>query len=216
MLTKRSVLALICLTLAGFWTPSGASESEGGTRNTLSAAITISGTSTVRDWSCKGPADIEVFRSNGADAVPGFPGGIESVRISVAIEKLDCENGNKKMTEHMRKALKAKEHPQIIYSMTQYTARDAASIHVRGGLLIGGVIWPTELNATLQAIDGKGVRANGETQIDMRNFSLKPPSLFLGTVKVDPLVRVQFSAEILNSDPSTTATNFLESLGRLQ
>ncbi|MDP3963351.1 MAG: YceI family protein [bacterium] len=216
MSIRKTMIAAICLLVMGLWIPVRAGTPEGLTSKNVSATITINGTSTVRDWSCKGPAYVEVVRSNGAEEVPGLGGGIESVRITVGIDNLDCENGNKKMNEHMRKALKAKDHPEIIYSMTKYSVQDSVTIHVRGGLSIGGVILPADLTAVLKAINGNGVRANGETEINMEDFSLKPPSLFLGTVKVDPKVRVKFSVDITPTDATTNALHVLQNPGQAQ
>jgi polyisoprenoid-binding protein YceI len=99
------------------------------------------------------------------------------------------------MNEHMLKALKAKEHPAIAFSLSAYdlvVADTGKSAVLRGTLRIGGVEKPVTLNVQLTAGSEGGLRVKGTHTVTMTEFGLKPPSLMLGTMKVRDQVVVGF------------------------
>lgn len=161
--------------------------------------IWVEGTSTVRDYSCDATtidAVIDPASSSNADGSELH----EAVRagvLDIPTSALDCGNG--KMNQHMLKALKAKEFPSIRYRMTSHEwngGSDQADVTMEGELTIAGEQRPV-------TITGKGipqangtVRVQGTTEIDMRKWSVKPPSLFLGTLNVAPRVTVHFDVAL--------------------
>ena len=67
------------------------------------ATVTISGTSTVRNWSCPAEAAVKVTPGKLGEAVPGFPEGVRTVAFTVPVKAIDCDNDL--MNEHLRTAL---------------------------------------------------------------------------------------------------------------
>ena len=162
----------------------------------------VAGTSTVRAFQCQAGAFDAKVESSGADAVAAVLAGekaVSTVEVTVPAEKLDCRNGT--MNEHMRKAIKAKEFPTVVFRATSYDlARTSESVGVtlNGSLTLGGV----EKAITVQAqakpgADGALIVA-GTRQVRMSEFGLKPPTLMLGTMRVDEKITVGFEVVLKN------------------
>ena len=161
----------------------------------------IDGKSTVRKFSCKAP----VFTAD-VDAAPGAVaavlGGAKAVRavtVTVPAEKMDCGNGT--MNEHMLKALKANEARTIVFTLTGYdVAKGDAGVQgtLNGTLTLGGQTRPVSIAA--QAADAAGglLRVSGSYTLKMTEFGLKPPSLMMGTMKVDESITVNFDLYLKN------------------
>ena len=78
----------------------------------------VEGSSTVRGFSCAAQGFDATVTGAGLAGVLQGQKAVESVDVKVPAEQLDCGNG--KMNEHMRKALKADEHPVIEFRLTSY------------------------------------------------------------------------------------------------
>jgi polyisoprenoid-binding protein YceI len=155
----------------------------------------ISGTSTVRSFECSATSfESDVKSAPGAvTATLAGDKAITSVAVRVPAAKLDCKNGT--MNEHMLKALKANDNPTIVFELASYDlARqdDAVRVALVGQLTLGGVEKPVTIVATAKEGPDGALRVSGTHQINMREFGLKPPTLMLGTMKVDEKVKVGF------------------------
>jgi hypothetical protein len=157
------------------------------------ATVTISGSSTVRNWSCPAESAVNVTPGKSGEAVPGFPGGLQTVAMTVPVKAIECDNDL--MNGHLRTALKEKIYPQIAFKMTKYTMTDAGLAKVTGQLTIAGVTRPVSFDVKLTP-SANGVRSVGETTIDMTQFAITPPVVMLGQMKVGKIVRVKFDATI--------------------
>jgi len=162
----------------------------------------VSGTSTVRAFQCQAAAFDATIVSSGADAVAAVLAGekaVSTIEVTVPAQKLECRNGT--MNEHMRKALKAKEFPTVVFRATSYDlARTSESVGVtlNGTLTLGGVEKPITVNAQAKpGADGTLV-VSGTREVRMTEFGLKPPTLMLGTMKVDEKITVGFEVVLKN------------------
>jgi polyisoprenoid-binding protein YceI len=61
-----------------------------------------------------------------------------------------------------------------------------------GTLSIGGVQKTVTITATGTEGTNGTLHVVGTHEVDMKAFQLKPPSLMMGTMKVDPRVKVSF------------------------
>jgi len=157
--------------------------------------LTISGTSTVRSFQCQAAAfDAKVESSSGAvTAILAGEKAVSSVLVTVPAEKLDCRNGT--MNEHMRKALKVDKFPTIVFKVDSYDLTkeaDAVAVKLNGTLTLGGVEKPITVAAQAKAGDNGALLVSGTQEVRMTEFGLKPPSLMLGTMKVDERIKVGF------------------------
>jgi YceI-like protein len=167
-----------------------------GLAQNLAPVFTISGTSTVRAWSCPAQGVTKVTPGTSSPAVPGFPHGVQAVVVRVPVKAIACEEPL--MIEHLREALKEKTHPDIVYEMTQYTLNGADTAQTTGTLTITGVTKPINLTLKLSPAPN-GLRGVGETTIDLTQFSVTPPVIFEGLLKVGKDVRIRFDAVLPSS-----------------
>ena len=156
-----------------------------------STTITISGTSTVRNWSCPVEAAVKVTPGKAGEGAPGFPTGLQAVALTVPVKAIECDNDT--MNEHLRTALKEKLNPQIVYQMKQYKMAGAGQATVSGTLTVAGVARPVSFDVKLTP-SGGGLRSVGEISIDMTQFGVTPPKVLLGQLVVGKIVRVKFDA----------------------
>lgn len=160
-----------------------------------SSRLWISGTSTVRSFECTATTfDAEVASIPGATiAVLAGEKAVTSVEVRVPTERLDCRNGT--MNEHMLKALKAKANPTIVFKLASYDLAkqsDAVRVTLNGTLAMGGVEKPITLSAAATEGPTGLLHVVGTQELRMTEWGLKPPSLMLGTMKVDERVKVGF------------------------
>jgi len=162
----------------------------------------VAGTSTVRAFQCQAGAFDAKVESSGADAVAAVLAGekaVSTVEVTVPAEKLDCRNGT--MNEHMRKAIKAKEFPTVVFRATSYDlARTSESVGVtlNGSLTLGGVEKPITVQAQAKPRADGMLVVSGTRELRMTEFGLKPPTLMLGTMKVDEKITVGFEVVLKN------------------
>jgi len=156
----------------------------------------VAGTSTVRSFQCQAGAFDAKIESASADAVAAVLAGekvVSRVEVTVPAEKLDCRNGT--MNEHMRKALKAKEFPTVVFRASSYDfarTSDSVAVTLIGSLTLGGVEKPMTVKAYAKAGDNGTLIVSGTREVRMTEFGLKPPTLMLGTMKVDEKITVGF------------------------
>ena len=153
------------------------------------STLAVEGTSTVRDYRCAAGTMESAITTRSAAPVDGV---VESARVSIPVAQLECGNG--KMNDHMRKALKANDHPNVIFQLTSYTVNGSDAV-IAGELTIAGATKPIEMPATIQKEDG-ALRVQASKQINMSEWGVKPPSLMLGTLKVRDAVTIKFDVSL--------------------
>jgi polyisoprenoid-binding protein YceI len=92
------------------------------------------------------------------------------------------------MNEHLRKALKANDNPQLSFALESYATEVDGSIRLIGQLTMAGRALPVEFSGTVTEKEGGLVRVEASRQIRMTDWGIKPPTLFVGTLRVhDPV-----------------------------
>lgn len=172
-----------------------------GERLSLAPASRLSfdGTSTVRNWSCTAgsiDAAIEAEGDGPVGAVLQARKAVEEVVLTFPVDRLECGNGT--MNGHMRKALNAETHRTITFRLTGYELAAGAPVAgtLRGTLTINGVTKPIVLRAQFSAAPGGALRVAGSYPLTMTDWQVTPPTLMLGTLKVGPVVTVQFDLQL--------------------
>ena len=194
---SSAALTLAAALMVGTLADAGLAET-GGPEPKISDdhPITISGTATmVGPWTCAGDAKIEAQQSQSADPVPGLAAGIQTVTVSTFVPGIDC--GDATMNKHLRRALKEEEFPEVRYRALKYSLIDnGAAVQTSGELTIAGVTRPVAFGAKLTPLPEGGTRVFGRVQINMRDFGVKPPSVFFGALKVADVVTINFNASV--------------------
>ena len=175
--TLAALVAALLLT-----SPAGAQQAT--------AHFEISGTSTVRGWTCPAEGAMEITPGSG-EPVPGFPNGVQSVAITVQVRDIECPE--EQMIEHMREAMEAPAHPEITYRLEQYRFTSEATAVASGNITIHGETKPISFEIEVDRAAG-GVRGVGRTALKLSDFGVTPPSLWGGLLNVGDDIEVKFEA----------------------
>ncbi len=164
---------------------------QAGPMSAQSVDFTVSGTSTVRGWTCEVTGSAEVTAGSGA-AVRGLADGVQAATLTVPVGDFVCPD--EEMTEHLLEALRPDEFPEITFRLVRYEASGQGAA-TTGTLTIldatRGVSFPLSLTPS-----GSGVRIAGEVALDMTAYGVEPPVVMLGLMRVRPQIRIQFSGMI--------------------
>ena len=171
--------------------------------------VWVEGTSTVRAFKCAAQTLDAQVATTGAGAVSAALAGTKSVlgaELQIPAAKLDCNNGT--MNGHMLKALKASEHPTIVFKVVSYEvgkADGATRGTTTGELTLGGVKKTITVSGNVTEQPGGILRIVGTHQLRMTEYGLKPPTLMMGTMKVNELVTIGFDLLLKDSNPTLAA-----------
>lgn len=162
------------------------------------AETTISGTSTLHDWSMTA-ANGQVkatFTFNG-DQVSG----ITALTFSVAAESLKSDKSG--LDRNAYRALKTSEHPNITFTMTSgtvtSTGKNTFQIKATGNLNISGTSKQTTLVATGQLNPAdKSITAKGSTKFKMTEYKVTPPTVMMGTIKTGDEITIDYNVKLTN------------------
>ena len=135
---------------------------------------------------------MEATPGQSSDPLPGFPSGVQSVTITVQVQEFDCPE--EEMNEHLQEAMEASQHPEIVFELQQYSmAGDTAA--ASGAITIHGVTKPITFEIEfVESADG--VRGVGQTEVNMTEFGVTPPSVWLGLLNVGEVVTTDFDAPL--------------------
>jgi len=150
--------------------------------------IWIEGSSTIRKFSCS-TADFTATPQPVPAPTAPLATAVQTVDVRVPVKSLSCGNGT--MDEHMRKALKSEENPEIRFELTSYTVgektAEGTAVKATGVMTIAGSSKTVEIDGVVTPTP-TGLRVQGEKQLRMTEFGVKPPKLMFGTLKVaDPI-----------------------------
>ena len=163
-------------------------QAEPASAQRSSVDFTVSGTSTVRGWTCSvtGSARVTVGSST---PVRGLADGVQTATLTVPVEEFDCPQDE--MIEHLLEALRVDEFPVITFRLEGYEANSQGAVST-GILTIldatRAVSFPLSLTPS-----GSGVQIEGELALDMTAYGVEPPVVMLGLMRVRPQIRIQFS-----------------------
>ena len=154
--------------------------------------FTVSGSSTVRNWTCSAQGVIAVTPGTAATPVPGFATGVQAATVTVPLKAFKCPNDE--MTQHLNEAMKSAEFPEVVYRLEKYDVAGGQA-QATGIMTITGVSKPVIVPVMLTASD-RGVQVEGNTRLEFATFNLEPPAVFLGMLKVGPQIRISFKGTI--------------------
>ena len=161
--------------------------------------VTIEGTSSLHAFHCK-TNKIMAY----VDVDPGYTKDltkiarpIVSVKINIVVRTLSCGNGQ--MDKNMYSTLDADKNPIIKYTMSGYDILDGSAspaafvAKTTGTLTISGKEKTIAMKINAERLaDGKAT-AQGEQDVLMTDFGIKPPSFMFGRLKVGNEVKVKFN-----------------------
>ena len=154
--------------------------------------FSVSGTSTVRSWTCTVKGVLAVTPGPGSPPAPGFPEGVKSATLTVQVKSFTCPE--QEMTQHLMDAMKPDRFPEIVFRLDKYELTGARA-QAKGTMTIGSVTAPADFPIALKAAS-PGVQIEGSTRIDMTKFGIDPPVVMLGLLKVGPQIRIEFKGVV--------------------
>ena len=156
--------------------------------------FTVSGTSTIRGWTCSVKGVMAGTPGSGAaqPSAPGFTSGVQAATVTVQVKAFTCPN--EEMREHLLQAMKADKFAEIVFRMDKYDVKGGQT-QATGTLTITGVTQPISLPVTLKSADGN-TQIEGNTRLDMTKFGVEPPVVMAGLLKVGPQIRIEFKGAI--------------------
>ena len=154
--------------------------------------FTVSGTSTIRGWTCTVSGTAEVAPGASTPA-PGFADGVRTAALTVPVADFECPDET--MTEHLLEAMKPAEFPEITFELESYEAA-GGSVQANGALTIHAATHPVSIPISLTP-SGAGVEMAGEVSLDMTAYGVEPPVVMLGLLRVRPQVRIQFEGLVV-------------------
>ena len=154
--------------------------------------FSVSGTSTVRSWTCNVKGVLKVTPGTGAPSLPGLAAGVQAATLTVPVKAFKCPNDE--MTQHLMEAMKPEQHAEITFRLERYVVKGGQA-DATGSVTINGVTAPLNLPLTVEAAAG-GLQVAGNTRIDMTKFSVAPPVVMMGLMKVGPQIRIEFKGVV--------------------
>jgi hypothetical protein len=152
----------------------------------------VSGTSTIRSWTCTVSGVLKVTPGTGAQPLPGFTGGIQAATLTVPVKAFKCPEAE--MTQHLLDAMKADKFSEITYRLERYEVKGGQA-EATGSMTIGGVSAPISIPIAVKA-SGQALQMEGNTRLDMTKFGIDPPVVMLGMLKVGPQIRIEFKGVV--------------------
>jgi polyisoprenoid-binding protein YceI len=158
--------------------------------------VWVNGTSNVKNFECKAVNPIVTAATTGPNAVDAVVAGekaVGAVQLKVAVATMDC--GSSTMNGHMKDAMKVKDHPDIDFTLVSYAlvkSADSVGVTLAGTLTIDGTSKSVTIKADAKNAGGDVLRITGAYELNMKDFGVKPPTLFLGTMRVGEKVQVHF------------------------
>jgi hypothetical protein len=155
--------------------------------------VTIHGTLSIRDW-VETVGEVTGEMKAGPHAGGGTD--LNSIRITMIVRSIKSDMG-KTMDNNTYKALKAEADPEITFRLGVPVTVTAAGgkrqpVALAGQLTLAGVTRPTTLWINELSIGADSMRFVGEESIRMTDFGVKPPSALFGTLKVGPVLTINF------------------------
>jgi polyisoprenoid-binding protein YceI len=135
---------------------------------------------------------------------PGASGGvvawaranqIESVVLTIPVARI--RSGDSHLDDNMRRALDAKDHPDITFNVSSTNAKGVGQsfpLELTGVLEVAGVRKPETLQATA-SVDHDTLRLQGTKHLKMTDFKVDPPK-FMGLLKASDDIDVTFDVTL--------------------
>jgi hypothetical protein len=157
-----------------------------------SVKATIEGTSTLHKWVSK----ITIMEGKGLfqleDHIPVL---IKNAEIKMAVQGIKSEKGDK-MDNKTYETFKFDEYPYITYSFSNAVIKindsNVVSMEATGTLSMAGVSNLDSITAIGKKLPNGDLQLTVSKIIKMTDFSMKPPVMFLGTMKVGNEITVNF------------------------
>jgi polyisoprenoid-binding protein YceI len=171
-------------------------------------AVTIDGTSSLRNWQEKvGEVTGEM------SAVVNKDQSVELRALRISMKVLSIKgNMGRALDNKTYEALKASAHPEILFTvntpMRLIQIRESqTTIPVQGELTLAGVCKPIVIMVKTFEINQGLLRFEGSQTIKMSDYGVRPPTALFGAMRSGPDITIHFKTNFLNQSITTTLKN---------
>jgi len=179
------------------------------------STLTLNGNSTLHKFSFKAEkidgslaVDANAFKQDPLQSVARDSQG----KVVIPVKSLD--SGEKGLDKNMQKAMKAKQHPEIVFTLQNLSVADTSDstgnwtvLNASGVLQIAGTGRAVQLQVRGKQVDRNELRFSGSTKLAMTDFGIKPPKLMLGAIKTDNEIEVDFNIIVKTSQDLAVLTD---------
>ena len=171
--------------------------------------LVLNGDSTLHKYACVA----QQFVAEGELKIASKKRDAETIRTAVIEGKMSTwtvrvpvvglKSEHSGLDENLQKSMRSDQFPEITFKMTTYKT-DAAgpdnmlAIKAQGVLTVAGRSRNVSLTG-LMTITGAGFTLSGKKDLLMSEYSVEPPVLFMGTVKTDDKIEIQFNLNMLSN-----------------
>jgi hypothetical protein len=161
--------------------------------------VWIEGSSTVNEFTCLtyNVQGIGVLDSaHSTSPVLGAPINVScKAEFAVTVKSMDC--GNRMMNDDMYEALKSDEHKLISYELKQVRIvnrlpGNAMEAMTQGVLTVAGRPQNIQMKVKLKPIGGGKYNIEGQKEVTMTSFGVKPPTAMMGLIKAHDKLTFHF------------------------
>jgi len=162
---------------------------------TQKATVSISGTSSLHDWTEKSQegSGVAVFTFAEDKLV------LNGLSFVVPVKSLKSEHSS--MDNNTYKALKSDKNPNITYtaSTAHLTRIDAETFKATttGTLTIAGTTNNVELSSNVKVNPDKTITVTGSKKIKMTDYKVDPPTAVMGTIKTGNDITISFNCKFI-------------------
>jgi len=165
--------------------------------------MTVSGTSTLHDWT----SDITKIKVSAyVDWQDGQVADIRNLSVAVPVESIISTKG-RIMDGKTWDALKKDEYPNITFKMNAGDVNldnGKYSISADGQLTIAGKSRAVTLEAIGKPVANGGLVFSGSYKINMPDYGMEAPTALMGSIKTGEQVTIDYSVKMLPSDGSAS------------
>jgi polyisoprenoid-binding protein YceI len=130
----------------------------------------------------------------GTDGTIVHADGTVAAQLSVPITRLS--SGNRLEDRELQRRIDSRQFPTIDAVLTNIERADGDSRYrVQGDVAFRGVTRTYEEEMTIERVDERTIRLEGQSTFDVRDFGMEPPRILLLRVEPEVVVRVAIVAE---------------------
>lgn len=151
---------------------------------------TISGTSSLHDWTSESTQGEVTAALELQDKTLRQ---LKSLQVKIPVASIKSTKG-KMMDSKTYEAFKSDKNPNIIYKLSsiKLSGQDNLTLEASGQLTMAGVTKPIELSVRGKILPGGDIQFTGSKKLNMKDFSMEPPTAMMGTIRVGEEVTVAF------------------------
>jgi polyisoprenoid-binding protein YceI len=175
------------------------SQGQSHYTHTGTSRISISGTSTMHDWTMK--SDKATYDAVFETTLQGDPAQLSSLTVSVPAESLKSGKGG--MDKNAYSALKTDKNKYINFRLASAKIEDK-TIRCHGSLTIAGTTKQIDVETSYTILPDGSLQFKGSKKLAMTDYNVEPPSFMFGSVTTGNEITVSFDVTLSLKTQSVT------------